>query len=223
MRGLISLSLVIVLFPTPSARAGWPFFSDGPRRGTPEYLEMRASEPPGRRQFFFAGKPWPDRARPVGEDLPWIHTYHATHYWPRPYNCQDREIVNAFSSIQVNNGWIEATTFFDYHFDPDTNQLNLAGREHLQWILAHCPIECRLAYLAQSFDPAVNITRVSSLEQEMATLVGPDHALPVLLRVASPSPRPATEIDSIYQLRSTNILPPIITYGASGGSGGGTE
>ncbi len=178
------------------------------------------SEPPGRRQFYFAGKFWPDRPRPVGEDLPHIHTYHAAHYWPRPYNCQDREIVNAYSSIQICNGWVEATTFYDYHFEADTNQLGHAGRQHLQWILSHVPIESRLVYLAQSFDPAVNITRVAALEQEMATLVGAEHSLPVLLRVASPSPRPASDIDSIYRLRGSSILPPIITYSNDAGGGG---
>jgi hypothetical protein len=218
------LSLAIVLFPSVDCRAGWPFFSDGPRRGTPEYLEMRAGDPPGRRQIYHGGKLWPDRPRPVGDDLPWLHTYHASHYWPHPYNCQDRQIVNTFSAIQVSNGWVEATTFFDYHFEPDTNVLNHAGKQHLEWILSQAPMECRTPYLAQSFDPAINIARVEALEQEMAVLVGPEHSLPVLLRVASPSPRRASEIDSIYQLRNSNILPPIITYSADGGgSGGGSQ
>jgi hypothetical protein len=223
VRGIVYLSLLTIFLPAAQSRAGWPFFSDGPRRGTPDYLEMRAGEPPGRRQFYYGGKFWPDRPRPTGEDLPWLHTYHASHYWPHPYNCEDRAIVNAFSSIQVQNGWTEATTFFDYHFDANTNELNHAGRQHLEWILSQVPVECRMAYVAQSFDPSINITRVAALEQEMASLVGPEHSLPVLLRVASPSPRPAGEIDAIYQLRSTNILPPIITYSAEGGGGGGTE
>jgi hypothetical protein len=220
VRKLFCFSLVMILLPSAESHAGWPFFSDGPRRGTPEYLEMRAGDPPGRRQFYYGGKFWPDRPRPTGEDLPWLHTYHATHYWPHPYVCQDRAIVNAFSSIQVNNGWVEATTFFDYHFDADSNQLNHAGKQHLQWILSQVPMECRTPYLAQSFDPTVNISRVAAMEQEMAVLVGPEHSLPVLLRVASPSPRNASELNSIYQLRSTNILPPIITYSTDTGSGG---
>jgi hypothetical protein len=217
---VICLSLVIVLLPAAKSRAGWPFFSDGPRRGTPEYLEMRAGEPPGRRQFYFAGKYWPDRARPSGDDLPCIHTYYHSHYWPHPYNCQDRQIVNAFSSIQVANGWVEATTFFEYHFDNE-HRLNHAGQRHLEWILSQVPAEFRMTYLAQAFDPSVNVARVSALEEQMAQLVGPEHAMPVLLRAASPSPRPASDINAIYNLRSTNILPPIITYSAEGGGGGG--
>jgi hypothetical protein len=211
---------VIVLLPTAQSRAGWPFFSDGPRRGTSEYLEMRAGEPPGRRQIYFAGKYWPDRARPAGEDLPCIHTYYHAHYWPRPYTCQDRAIVNSFSATQVTNGWIEGTTFFDYHFD-EAHHLNHAGQRHLEWILTQAPQEFRMTYLAQSFDPSVNVARVASLEQEMSLRMGPDNCMPVLLRAASPSPRPAGDINAIYNLRSTNILPPVITYSADGGSGGG--
>ena len=214
----ISLSVAALMFlGLPHiVEAGWPFFADnGPPKGSREYYEAHAADPPGSRQKYHHGKLWPPRPRPVGEEQPFIHKYHTAHYWPHPYNCEDRATVARFAELQIANGWQAATTLYDYHFDPTTHQLNSAGRTQLHWILTHVPIEHRQAYVAVGAQSQSNAVRVQNVEHEIATIVGTDAALPVLMRVTNPLGRPAAEVQKIFSTAEQNMLPPVISYGVA--------
>ncbi|TWT42978.1 hypothetical protein KOR42_45780 [Thalassoglobus neptunius] len=204
---------------TQSASAGWPFFSeDGLRRGTPEYYAARAADPPGSRQECYYGKPWPVSARPVGPEQTFVHKYHTAHYWPHPYQCQDRQSVRSYMDIQVYNGWQTATTFYDYHFDPQTNALNSAGMNHLAWLVSHVPVQHRQAYVQASFDTAANSARMLSVEKSIANLTNGHESIPVQQRVTNPLGRPAAEVQQILTGAAEGALPPVIQYeGSSGG------
>jgi len=214
-------ALAAALMSSGLCEAGWPFFSeDGLRRGTPEYYEARAALPPGQRQEYKYGKMWPVRPRPTGPAQPLVHKYHSAHYWPWPYVCEDRAAVLAVCETQTYNGWLAATTFYDYHFDPVTHDLNSAGRQHLRWILTATPEQYREAHVALSGPADANAARLKSVEAELANLVGPGQGIPVLPTVADPLGRPADEVQKIFSDALTNQLPPTITYTPVGSSGG---
>ena len=186
---------------------------------------MHACDPISARQKFKYGKAWPPYPRPIGEPAPCKHRFHASHYWPYPYNHYDRMSVLAVSHTQIGNGWQSACTFHHYHFDAGTHELNSAGRAHLQWVMANVPAQFRQAYLASTGDATTNGLRVSSIEQSVEGLVGTAGSLPVVLRMTQPVGRPADEIDSIFEQRLLNMDAPVIPFTSviSGGSGGGSN
>lgn len=190
------------------------------------YYAAKACEPVGSRQVYKHGKQWPPYPRPTGPaNLP-SHIYHAEHYWPYPYNCQDADYVRTISSSQVSNGWVTMTTLYDYHFD-ETQQLNESGRMQLRWILENAPTRHRYAFVQAGADNATSEIRAAAVKTEAIRQVGPDQVPPVLVRVTSPLGRPAEEIDDIRRLERKSIFKPVITepigtnrIGTSQASGG---
>lgn len=203
------------------SQAGWPFSTDGPTRGTPEFYEWRSTDPVGARQEYKYGKLWPPRPRPVGRKQLAVHKYHAAHYWPYPYSCQDKASVNIVANTQVANGWLAATTFHEFHFDPETNELNSSGQRHLQWLLTDVPPQFRQAYVSAPPDAEVVDRRIASIQSQAQMMAGGDAELPVMLRASTPHRRPAHEIQMIHEGRIQSMLPPTIPYSSGGGGGGG--
>lgn len=218
----------------PAGIIPWPWEVKHPPKMTQHraereaYYAQRAWEPIGARQVEKKGKLWPPFPRSTGPaNLP-SHLYHAAHYWPHPYNCQDREYVRTISAAQTSNGWVTMTTLYDYHFD-DAQHLNEAGRIQLRWILENAPNRHRYAFVQAGIDNANSQSRLASVKSEATLMVGADQVPPVLIRVTSPLGRPAEEVDEIRRLERKSILKPQITppignnnLGASQSSGGGT-
>ena len=174
------------------------------------YYANRSTEPVGSRQVEKHGKLWPPFPRTRGPaNLP-SHIYHAEHYWPHPYTCQDRDFVQSFSAAQTSNGWVTVTTLYDYHFD-DTHQLNESGRLQVRWILENAPAKHRYAFVQAGIDNATSQSRMAAVKNEATQLVGADQAPPVLIRVTSPLGRPAEEVDAIRRKERETIVAPRIT------------
>ena len=147
------------------------------------WWEMRAQDPPGApdrqgRQIVAAVSP-PVRPAAALE----AQNFHHAHYWPYPYNCMDEAYVRTVTDIQAANGWMTATTLQDYHFFPDTNQLNSAGRQQLFWVLT-APPQYRTVYVAQGVSPEIAQVRLAKA-QEMAQQLAPDHTVPIVARAGS--------------------------------------
>ncbi len=204
---VVVLLLVAVPDPTP-ARAGFPWFWRKPKRLTPEWWEHKATVPTGARQVHVGGKQWPPYPRPVGDPQPFLHRYHTTLYWPYPYDCQDRWFVRTLTQRQVDNGWIDGTTLYDYHFDPKTHELNSAGRLHLQWILRHAPARHRLAYVQQGAAPEISEARLANVRAVAQSLVGEGALPPVVLRTTTATGRLAEEVDIIRRQELETIPEP---------------
>ena len=218
---LTSLLTLVVLSVSQSASAGWPFFSDGgPKRGTPEYYQYRAADPPGARQKFLYGKVWPVSPRPVGPSQTFAHKYHTAHYWPHPYQCLDRQSVRTVVEMQVANGWKTGTTFYSYHFDEKTNELNSAGREHLRWLVHYAPERFRQAYVSNGTTPEASTARLMAVEREIANATGGTQTIAVSPTYVEPLGRPAMEVQQILTGARDAALPPRIEY-QSANSGGG--
>ena len=112
------------------------------------------------------------------------------------------------------------TTLYDYHFEPDTHQLNPSGRMHVRWILENAPPRHRYIFVQAAVDQAGSETRVVTAKNEAVALVGDEQIPPVMVRVASPVGRPAEEIDTVRRLERESTLKPRITPPIGGGTAG---
>ena len=201
----------------PSAQAGFPFLF---KKRSDEWYAAKACEPVGARQKCYKGKLWPPYARPSGEALPWIHRYHAAHYWPYPYVEQDREFVREAAQRQVNNGWIVATTLYDYHFSPDTDDLTRAGRLQLRWILENAPLSHRMIFVQAADYADSSQARLKNVRDAAGEIVGAANVPSVMLRVTSPLSRPAEEVRKIRDAELESQPNPRITNPIESGGGG---
>ncbi len=210
---LVILAAVFLSLAGPCHKArgglpfGIPFFSKKP----PGYYESRASEPVSTRQRYYKGKYWPPYPRPQGPYLPWIHRFHAEHYWPYPYNYQDRFVVRDVLRKQIANGWVAATTLYDYYFDPDTQQLTRSGRLRLKWILQNAPESHRIIFVQAVDEKEANELRLASVKEQARALLGDATLPPVMLRVTSPLGRPAEEVRNIRDAELQSQPKPRIT------------
>ncbi len=186
--------------------------------GSPRWWAQKAQIPPGVKRRCKKGKVWPARPRPAGEGQQFSHTFHSAHYWPLPYVCQDRQYVEAINETQISGGWIEETTLYDRHFDPETQMLTRPGMLHLQRILDTTPPRRRAVYVQSTRDSAIDNARLSNVHTAVAELMhGPDE-VPVTLRTGREYTRPASEVQTINSLYNRSIPAPRLTGGSSGGS-----
>lgn len=207
-----------LLSSTVEAGLPWSKRSDY-KKGTPEWWAARAAEPSGVRQKTRFGKVWPPDPRPSGPKQPFVHKYYDSHYWPHPYLQQDRDYVRQITDMQVNAGWVSATTLYDYHFD-DEGGLNRAGRTRLQWIIGHVPQQYRYIFVQTSRLPSVSKTRMASTQEEATILAAGGDIPPITARVASPLGRPAEEVDRIRRRDLETLPPPRISPAITGASSG---
>lgn len=195
---------------------------DEPRWHSEDWYNERAGSPPGTRQKFKYGKAWPPYARPVGKGQPFWHKYHTAHYWPYPYNCEDRDYIRSIVQQQTINGWETAMTLHDYHFDAETNRLNSAGERHLTWILTQSPQQYRAVYVSRGGSEQIAQFRLALVQETAQALCG--GALPpILLKHDVFIGRPAIEIDTLRRLELQSIPQPrlfIISAGGQGSSDG---
>lgn len=196
---------------------------EGPRRYSDEWYEMKGAGPVGARQYYSKGRLWPPYPRPTGEQLSWCQRYHASHYWPWPYNCEDRAYIYEVANRQVSNGWKDECTLLDYHFD-EKNTLNQPGQLHLRWLLENVPAQHRTAWVQNGANEEASQLRLASVQMVANELVGSENAPHIELRSTTPTGRPALEIDSIRRKEITGIRNPQITYTPpTAGSGGGSQ
>ncbi|MDB5391512.1 MAG: hypothetical protein JWM11_7158 [Planctomycetaceae bacterium] len=186
--------------------------------GTQLAADDSADRPPGSRQFDFRGKTWPPYSRPRGKEPTFIQQYHYTHYWPYPHNCEDRSAVNNALNIQAANGWVEATTLFSYHFDPETEQLNSSGMAHLEYILYRVPYQRRSVFIQVSPSPQTDQARLASVQNSMGTMLQSNSLPPIAMRRARAYGTSAEEVDIITRKYIGGAPTPRLSVSGGGSS-----
>ena len=66
--------------------------------------------------------------------------------WPEPFTTIDRQVTREPFEIQKNNGWRLQNTIGALLFNRDTNEVNPAGEQQIQWIvpLAQAGLGCHV-------------------------------------------------------------------------------
>ncbi len=72
--------------------------------------------------------------------------------WPERYNAVARHTVIDTFNAQAWNGHILDQTIWNYHFDPGTDNLTVAGIEHLKYLARRRPCPDPKLYLATAQD-----------------------------------------------------------------------
>ncbi len=199
-RRLLSTALFLVLTSAPGiaqCQDNSEYREPAPKRWSAAWYEQESLTPVGVPQRYKLGKLWPPRPRPTGKRQQFSHKFHAVHYWPHPYICQDRQYVASIMDRQITNGWVMSTTLYEYHFDPTTDELTQAGRLRLRWILQSVPDKYRLAFVQTAESSEASQRRMTSVRSEAVAMVGDGNVPPIMLRVTSPLGRPAIEIVNI--------------------------
>lgn len=219
--GIFWTASLAIPLSSPADDEGWFIGSEERAARRQREWEEKAARPVGARQRYWFGKTWPIKPRPDGPNQPLVHRYHAAHYWPLPYICDDRAYVRDLTERQVAGGWVTATTLYDYHFDPVSNELNRAGEIQLRWILENTPVKYRVTFVQNAGDGDFNQRRLESVQLQSAQMLGAEPVPPVMLRVTSPLSRPAAEVVNIHRADLETMRPPRITGVTSGGTAAG--
>ncbi len=160
---------------------------------------MKGDQPGGSRQRFKLGKNWPPYARPTGESQEFSARFHDTHYWPHPFNCEDRSYLTQVTAVQTHSGWTEESTLYGYHFEKDTVTLNHSGMLHLKWILETVPQNRRYVWVQMAGGKDASQSRLDSVKMAATEISGESNLPPIALRTASPYGRPTSEV---YQIQT---------------------
>ena len=189
-----------------------------------DWYSRRALDPVGSRRRYFKGKNWPPFPRPEGVSMLPGHRYHASHYWPYPYACHDRQSVREYISAGEDAGWMSMTTLYDYHFDRDNHALNRAGLIQLNWILRNAAEHRKIVYVQTAGNQGATQFRLVNVQNELIEVLGAGNLPPIVPRVTTPLGRPALAVDAIQRGdRSSQPAPRISpAIGGSGGSSGGS-
>lgn len=185
--------------------------------GGPRWFATDYDTPPGSRMKCHSGKQWPLAARPCGPCEPFVHQYHTQHYWPDPYRWEDRCNVRAALAGQADRGWIQATTLYDQHFDDETQELNLAGRKRLEWIVLHAPAHRRQPFVQTSVEPGASQIRLASVQNLAGELAGPNCPV-AILRVAQPIGQNGQEAEEIRRRYLSSTPDPRLPFTSLSGS-----
>lgn len=195
--------------------------SKGPKRWSDEWYALNTGKPIGVGQVHKFGQAWPPYARPC-ETPQFSEMFHAAHYWPYPYVGQDRDSVRQYFVVQQQNGWVNATTMYEYLFDAETNELTTAGRGHVAWMLFNAAIHPEAIFVQKTYDTSADSARLANVQAAATELLGGATPPAIVLRHAKAVGRPAEEVDLIRRNELESYRQPVLsTYNDDSDASGG--
>jgi uncharacterized membrane protein YgcG len=142
--------------------------------------------------------------------------------WPEPFLRPDREAVLTPFALMVANGWRRQNLLSDYHFNEESQQLNLAGETKLRFILTQMPPARRIVFVQRGLTGDVTSKRLDLVQQAAVNVVG-DKAIPQVVESDLPNDgTPADDINAVARrFQSTSPDPRLSKASSSAGGGGG--
>jgi len=138
--------------------------------------------------------------------------------WPNGLPEPDRQQVLSTLETQIQNGWRRQNLLSDFHFEPETGQLNSAGEEKLRWILWEVPEKHRIVYVARSIHPSETEARMASVQKAAAQMMGDRPLPPILPSELSPIGWPSAQVDAIHRKFQETMPPPRLKAPTNPGS-----
>jgi nitrogen fixation protein len=93
---------------------------------------------------------------------------HRNNYWPEPFATTDRLAVREPFAVQMNNGWRLQNTIGDGYFEPDTQELNLAGQMKVRSVVQNSPVGRRTVFVLAGPSDEFTMIRVDSVQRAIA-------------------------------------------------------
>jgi hypothetical protein len=124
------------------------------------------------------------------------NNFYMNHQWPWPYPVPDRMAVHEPFCQMIENGWRRQNLLGAHHFNPDTNQLTMAGELRVQWIMTQAPPSRRSIFIERTLNGDVNAKRLAVV-RDYATKVSIDGQMPQVEETYLVSEgRPASIVDA---------------------------
>ncbi len=142
--------------------------------------------------------------------------WHRNNSWPEPFNKIDRQLYAAPFATMIDNGWRTQNTLTDYHFDTETQTLNLAGEHKLHWIATQAPEHRRCVFVLQGPNAQATAVRIDSVQQAAARVVQRGPLPPVLETENQPHTWPAEYFNAIDTAAAQSIPAPRLPARAEG-------
>lgn len=98
--------------------------------------------------------------------------WHRNNAWPEPFVHVDRQAVQMPIDVMVDKGWQLQNTISHQLFNPETHELTQAGELKVRWILTQMPPRRRSVFVLRGNTPEITETRLRSVEQVAAAVVG---------------------------------------------------
>jgi hypothetical protein len=134
--------------------------------------------------------------------------WHRLNSWPEPFIHQDRSATRSPFGVMINDGWQRQTTLGQYHFNPETHELNEAGLIKLDWILTRIPEQRRVVFVERSRSVDDSASRVDSVQRYAARLITHGPLPPVVQTYTPPVGTPADAVNSVYVKLNATIPNP---------------
>ncbi len=97
--------------------------------------------------------------------------------WPKPFQCYDRQAYHNIWVLQSYAGWCNECTLSNDQFDPETNELNRAGRAKVAGIMNNLPTPARQVLVYHNGNQEQTEARIQSvnanLQKEFGDLPSP--------------------------------------------------
>lgn len=87
--------------------------------------------------------------------------------WPKPFLCHDRQAYHAIFAVMTQRGWQCECTLTSDHFDPQTQQLNRAGKAKISGIMTNLPEVARQVHVLQDSTNEVAEARMENVRNEI--------------------------------------------------------
>jgi hypothetical protein len=153
--------------------------------------------------------------------------WHRNNMWPQPFVVADRIAVCEPFAIQANNGWRLQNTIGDAYFDPNNQELTVAGQSKVKWIVQQAPLSRRAVFVLVNEDQDATKSRVNSVQQAVSrfTIKGPPAEVQLTDRDVTGGS--GEYYDSVDRALKGSVPVPRLPArasgnGGSGGSGGGS-
>lgn len=212
-----SLACAATLFLASLAMAQCDAGCSGDNFGT-EYTGGTANYRSGQCQRF--GGQWGHNLRQRVGHLSEIHKrdFARNQAWPRPFDCADRQLYFAMWDPMLEAGYRCNCVFTSAHFDPESNELNSAGRAKVQSIFQNNPVGQKVALVQNSGNGSVVDARLQNLQTTINRWYGADSFMDVALTEIAPLNFSGQRAEIINQLLIDRTPPPVIPVASGTGA-----
>lgn len=144
--------------------------------------------------------------------------YDRNRAWPKPFACADRQLYFTVWNSMFESGMRCNCVFTGQHFDPQTHELNAAGKSKISGIFQNSPNAQKIALVQNSGPSDVVDARLRNLQAAIDQWYGSSAFSEVALTDSYPNHFAGRRVESINQQLFDNVPPPIIPVASGTGS-----
>lgn len=141
--------------------------------------------------------------------------WHRNNAWPEPFQTMDRHATRTFQMAQTAKAWQLQTTLGHHFFDPDTQQLNVAGQYQLHWIVTQAPANHRTVYVARGENDRATNRRIDEVRRFVDSISWPQPAPEIVQTDLVPPAASGDRLDKMWEMRKGVIPAPTLPASSS--------